>query len=100
TKLDIFGNMVKAQVSCCQEKDLTNTQATYWSRPESEMSGDPNGVHQTTSADYDFNTSLAKWATDAAGLTTNYGYDAALNPTSVSLPTGASANSGYDYGNL
>src|SRR5205085_2187367 len=27
-KIDIFGNVVKAQVSCCQEKDITNTQAT------------------------------------------------------------------------
>jgi RHS repeat-associated protein len=99
-KLDILGNLVKAQVSCCQEKDLTNTQATYWSQPESEMSGDPYGAHQTTSTDYDFNTSLPQSATDAGGLTTTYGYDAALNPSSVSLPTGASASAGHDYGNL
>ena len=34
---------MKAQVACCQEKDLTNTEATNWSQPEEEMSGDPNG---------------------------------------------------------
>jgi RHS repeat-associated protein len=99
-KYDIFGNVVKAQVSCCQERDLTNTDATYWSQPDSEMSGDPNGVHQTTSTDYDFNTSLPVSATDAGGLTTNIGYDGALNPASATLPTGASAASGINYWDL
>jgi RHS repeat-associated protein len=99
-KIDIFGNLVKAQVSCCQEKDLTNSDATYWSQPDSEMSGDPNGDHTTTSTDYDFNTSLAKSQINEAGLETNFGYDAALSPTSVSLPTGASAYSDYNYDNL
>jgi RHS repeat-associated protein len=99
-KYDIFGNVVKAQVSCCQEKDLTNTQDTYWGLTEIETSGDPNGAHQTTSTDYDFNTSLPTTVTDAGGLITNIGYDAALNPVSVTLPTGASAAAGFDYGNL
>ncbi|MEK6410603.1 MAG: hypothetical protein AABN34_27065, partial [Acidobacteriota bacterium] len=43
-KIDIFGNVVKAQVSCCQEKDLTNTDTTLWSQAEIETSGDPNGA--------------------------------------------------------
>ncbi|MFY9570792.1 MAG: hypothetical protein WAV20_05290, partial [Blastocatellia bacterium] len=99
-KYDIFGNVVKAQVSCCQEKDLTITDETYWSQPQEETSGDPNGAHQTTSTEYDFNTSLPVSAKDAGDLTTTFGYDAALNPSSVTLPTGATANAGYDYGNL
>jgi hypothetical protein len=99
-KYDIFGNVVKAQVSCCQEKDLTNTDANYWSAPVEETSGDPNGVHETTSTDYDFNTSLPVSTTDAAGLTTNVGYNAALTVSSVTLPTGATATAGYDYVNL
>jgi RHS repeat-associated protein len=99
-KYDIFGNVVKGQVSCCQEKDLTNTDENYWSAPVEETSGDPNGVHQTTSTDYDFNTSLPVSETDAGGLTTNIGYNAALTPSSVTLPTGATATAGYDYGNL
>ena len=99
-KYDIFGNVVKAQVSCCQEKDLTNTDENYWSAPVEETSGDPNGVHQTTSTDYDFNTSLPVSETDAGVLTTNIGYNAALTPTSVTLPTGATVTTGYDYANL
>jgi hypothetical protein len=99
-KFDIFGNVVKAQLSCCQERDLTNTDATYWSQPESEMSGDPNGVHLTTSTDYDFNTSLPTSATDAAGLITNIGYNATLQVSSVTLPTGATAQKNVDYASL
>ncbi len=99
-KYDIFGNVVKAQVSCCQQKDLTNTDATYWSQPDSVMSGDPNGVHETTSTDYDFNTSLATSRTDAAGLVTDIGYDAALNPSNITMPTGATAQASMNYGTL
>ena len=99
-KYDIFGNVVKAQVSCCQEKDLTNTEATYWSQPDSETSGDPNGVHTTTSIDYDFNTSLPTSSLNAAGLTTTIGYNAALQASSVTLPTGANADANFDYGTL
>jgi RHS repeat-associated protein len=99
-KYDIFGNVVKAQVSCCQEKDMTNTDATYWSQPDAVTSGDPNGVHETTSTDYDFNTSLPTVATDAAGLQSSFGYDATLRPNSVQLPTGATAQSNMNYGTL
>jgi RHS repeat-associated protein len=99
-KIDIFGNEVKAQVACCQQKDLTNTDATYWSQPSEEMSGDPNGVHQTTSTDYDFNTSLAKSQVGPAGLTTSFGYDATLRPALVTLPGGETAQQSYDYGQL
>ena len=99
-KYDIFGNVVKAQLSCCQEKDLTNTDATYWSQPETEMSGDPNGVHTTTSTDYDFNTSLPSSKTDAGGLITYIGYGAALQASSITLPTGATAQKNVDYASL
>ncbi|MEK6304510.1 MAG: RHS repeat-associated core domain-containing protein [Acidobacteriota bacterium] len=99
-KYDIFGNVVKAQVSCCQEKDLTNTDATYWSQPDSVTSGDPNGVHTTTSTDYDFNTSLPTLHANAAGLETTIGYNAALQASSVTLPTGANANANFSYATL
>ncbi|MEK6303861.1 MAG: RHS repeat-associated core domain-containing protein [Acidobacteriota bacterium] len=99
-KYDIFGNVVKAQVSCCQEKDLTITDATYWAQPDSETSGDPNGVHTTTSTDYDFNTSLPTSQMNGAGLETSIGYNAALQASSVTLPTGANANANFSYATL
>ncbi|MEK6301804.1 MAG: RHS repeat-associated core domain-containing protein [Acidobacteriota bacterium] len=99
-KYDIFGNVVKAQVSCCQERDLTITDTTYWAQPDSETSGDPNGVHTTTSTDYDFNTSLPTLQTNAAGLGSTIGYNAALQASSVTLPTGANANVNFSYATL
>ncbi|MEK6302452.1 MAG: RHS repeat-associated core domain-containing protein [Acidobacteriota bacterium] len=99
-KYDVFGNVVKAQLSCCQERDLTNTLDTFWSQPETEISGDPNGVHQTTSTDYDFNTSLPTSGIDPAGLVANIGYNGALQVSSVTSPTGASAQRNMNYASL
>jgi RHS repeat-associated protein len=99
-KYDIFGNVVKAQVACCQEEVLTTTQDTYWSEIEIETRGAAGGAQQTRWIDYDFNNSLPASVTDAGGLTTNFGYDAAMNPSNVTLPTGAMAVAGYDYANL
>lgn len=99
-KYDIFGNVVKAQVSCCQIKNLTNTEETYWSQASEVMSGEPDGLHETTSTDYDFNTGVEKSTKNAAGLQTNFGYDSSLNINSVTLPTGAIGTVGYDYGTL
>ncbi|MFY9574335.1 MAG: RHS repeat-associated core domain-containing protein, partial [Blastocatellia bacterium] len=56
--------------------------------------------HITTSTDYDFNTSLAISRTNAAGLVTNIGYNAALQQSSVTLPTGANAAANFNYANL
>ena len=99
-KYDIFGNVVKAQVSCCQEKDFTRTDMTYWSQPDSVTSGDINGVHETTSADYDFNTSLPISGTNAMGLTTTMGYNAAFQPSTTTLPTGVTASGSMNYATL
>jgi len=99
-KYDIFGNVVRAQVACCQEEVLTMTENTYWSETEIETRGASGGAQQTRWTDYDFNNSLPASTTDPGGLTTNFGYDAAMNPSSVTLPTGATAVAGYDYANL
>lgn len=99
-KYDIFGNVVKAQVSCCQLKDLTITDNTNWSQPDSVMSGDPNGVNETTSTDYDFNTSLTKSHTNTIGLVTNIVYDAGLRPTLVTMPTGETSEVTMNYAAL
>ena len=88
-KRDIFGNVVKAQVSCCSEKSFTFTEATYWSSPEDVTSGVSSGVHLTSSADYDFDTGVTNTQTDPNNQTTSFTYDAALRNTAVTIPTGA-----------
>jgi RHS repeat-associated protein len=96
SKLDIFGNVTKAQVSCCDEKSFTMTEATYWSRASQTTSGNPLGIYLTTSAGYDFNTLATTTQTDPTNQTTTMSYDAQQNPTGFTSPTGANGTTAYN----
>jgi YD repeat-containing protein len=91
-KLDIFGNTVKAEVSCCNQKSFTMTEATYWSRPEQVIEG--SGL--SSSASYDFNTLALTSETDPYNRTTRYTYDGAMRLSGFTTPTGASGQISYD----
>jgi RHS repeat-associated protein len=84
-KFDIFGNVVKAQVSCCNEIALAHTDDEYWSKPENVTRGN-GSAFLTSTSDYDFNTSLTNSQTDPNSLTSNYSYDSALRAINVSHP--------------
>jgi RHS repeat-associated protein len=96
SKLDIFGNTTKAQVSCCDEKSFTLTEATYWSRASQTTSGDPLGIYLTTSAGYDFNSLATTSETSPNNQTTTFTYDTQQNPTGFTYPTGASGTTAYN----
>jgi len=96
SKTDIFGSTTKAQVSCCDEKSFTMTEATYWSRPSQTTSGNTSGIYLTTSAGYDFNTLTTTSETDPNSQTTSYAYDLAQRPTGFTSPTGASGSTAYN----
>jgi len=96
SKLDIFGDVTKAQVDCCNQKSFTMTQGTYWSRPAQTTTGDTTGVYLTSSASYDFNSLVAISQTNPNNQTTTYSYDAAENPTGFTAPTGASGGTSYN----
>ena len=96
TKIDIFGGVTKAQVSCCNVKSFTKTEATYWTAPSQTTSGDSSGVHLTSSAVYDFNTLTTSSQTDPDNQTTSYSYDAAQRPSGFTGPTGASGTIVYN----
>ena len=96
SKTDIFGSTTKAQVSCCDEKSFTMTEATYWSRASQTTTGDPLGIHLTTSAGYDFNTLAATSQTDPNNQTMTYSYDSVQRPTGFTSPTGASGSTSYN----
>jgi YD repeat-containing protein len=96
SKLDIFGNITKAQVSCCDEKSFTMTEATYWSRASQTTSGNPLGIYLTTSAGYDFNTLATTTQTDPTNQTTIMTYDPQQNPTGFTSPTGANGTTAYN----
>jgi len=72
SKKDIFGNTTKAQVSCCNQKSFTMTEATYWSKPAQTISGDTSGIYLTRSAGYDFNTLMVTSETDPNNQTASY----------------------------
>ncbi|HYP26433.1 MAG TPA: RHS repeat-associated core domain-containing protein [Blastocatellia bacterium] len=99
-KYDIFGNVVKMQVSCCQEKDFTFEESLYWSLPEEVMSGDPSGTHLTDLYQYDFNTGALTSQTDPADQVVEIFYDAAMRPDEVELGTGLVRAMQYDDANL
>jgi RHS repeat-associated protein len=96
SQIDIFGGVTKAQVSCCNVKSFTKTEATYWTAPSQTTNGDTSGVHLTSSASYDFNSLTTTTQTDPDNQTTTYSYDAAQRPTGFTAPTGATGTIGYN----
>jgi len=95
-KIDIFGGVTKAAVSCCNVKSFTKTEATYWTAPSQTTNGDTSGVHLTSSASYDFNSLTTTSQTNPDNQTTSYSYDAAQRPTGFTAPTGATGTIGYN----
>lgn len=99
-RYDITGNLVTATTSCCQQMSFGYSSNTQYAYPESKTRGssDVNSAARvTTSAVYDFNTGLAKSATDANGRTSQTQYTAGtLRPQTATLPTGAYTTFAYD----
>jgi YD repeat-containing protein len=100
-KYDIFGNVVKAEVSCCAVKtsvygDNTGS-ATYYALPLSQTDGTPDVVpFLTTNYIYNFYTSLPTQITDPNGNSTQFTYDAALRPLSATSAAGATTTTKFD----
>jgi hypothetical protein len=73
TTYDIAGNVITQEVNCCQLKAITYSgagSAGDYAYPISVTTGDPNGVHLTTSATFDYNTGLPATNTDENGQVT------------------------------
>ncbi len=96
SKIDIFGGVTKAQVSCCNAKSFTMTEATYWSRSAQTTSGDQSSIHLTSTAAYDFDILQVTSQTDPDSQTTSYSYDAAGRPSGFTAPTGATGSVVYN----
>ncbi len=96
TRYDIFGNAVKAEASCCDQVTQTFTEPNYWSVTITMTKGSDPNQQVTTSATYDFNTSLQKTKTLPGNLTTNYSYDGVGRPTQISPPEDGSVTVNYD----
>lgn len=101
SKFDIFGNVVEADVSCCQVKTFAfSLNTTWYSQPDTVTNG-RIGVtpYLSTSYSYDFNTGLVTQMTDPDNGITGYQYDAAWRLLTVSTPTGAQVTTTLDRTN-
>lgn len=102
SKYDVFGNVVQADVSCCQVKNINfldgaGNPATFYSQPMSVTNGTPNiAPFLTTSFQYDFNTGLLTSTTDPNGQSASFVYDSAWRLLTVNSPTGATATTKFD----
>jgi YD repeat-containing protein len=96
-KYDVFGNVGRADVSCCQVKTTSFGSSTWFSQPDSVTDGTPGvAPFLTTSFSYDFSTGLALSTTDPNGQTTSFDYDSAWRLKTVNSPTGASTLTQFD----
>ncbi|MEK6299507.1 MAG: RHS repeat-associated core domain-containing protein [Acidobacteriota bacterium] len=96
-RIDIFGNTVKEELSCCNQQTINTDDANGFAMPVTIVKGDPSGTTLTTQYTSDFNSSLQLDVMDPSSLqTTVYSRDAALRPTQINLPTGAMATASYN----
>jgi RHS repeat-associated protein len=91
SKFDIFGNVVEAEVGCCQVKTFAfSLNTTWYSQPDTVTNGRVGvAPYLSTAFSYDFNTGLVTQMTDPDNGITGYQYDTAWRLLTVSTPTGA-----------
>jgi len=89
---DFFGNLLTAQLNCCQNKSWTYSLATNYSHSDSVTSG--------TSPTYNAYTAQPATFTDENNLVTNFSYDTLRRPTrvwqTIGSTNGASVSYSYD----
>jgi RHS repeat-associated protein len=90
-KYDIFGNVIRADVSCCNSRSSSfSDAATHYSEPDSVTDGTPNVVpFLTTNFVYDLNTGLVLSVTDPQNRTTSFHYDNAWRLDTMTPPQNA-----------
>jgi YD repeat-containing protein len=93
---DTLGNILTAQVNCCQQKQFNYSSTTQWSAPDSVVRGPSGSTQLTTSATYNPYTGLVASTTDENSQTTTYSYDVYKRMTAVTRPDGTQLTTSYD----
>jgi RHS repeat-associated protein len=93
---DVFGNLLTAQLNCCESKTWTYSTTTQYSQPDSVTSG----VSQTLATNYTYNLYLGLVATakDQNNLETDYSYDFLRRPTQILQKNGSTTGETVSYG--
>jgi RHS repeat-associated protein len=96
---DIAGNVMTTQADCCQSQSFTYSSANSdYAYALSVTSGNPSGLHLTTSYTYDMNTGLLGTITDPNSQVTSFAYNTdSLRLDHVDSPDGGQVS--YDYFN-
>jgi RHS repeat-associated protein len=92
---DVFGNLLTAQVNCCQSKNWVYSGTTQYSQPDSVTSGTSPTL--TTNYTYNLYLGLPTKTVDPNSMETDYAYDFLRRITSVSQKNGATAGSNTAY---
>jgi len=88
-QFDLFGNELKAEVSCCSLKTFAfnpGVAGMHYSVPISIVDGAVGGPNLVNSFAYDFNTGFLDFRTDPNNLVTSYAPDAALRLRTTTYP--------------
>ena len=92
---DFFGNLLTAQLNCCQNKTWAYSSATGYSAPDSIQSGTSPSL--TSSFTYNSSTGQVLTSTDPNGVVTTYSFDYLRRPTSVSQANGSTNGASVTY---
>lgn len=92
---DTLGNMVTAQVDCCQQKQWGFAADNQYAYPETITRG-PSGSQLTSSSIYDLATGLVLSATDENQQVTSFTYDNMNRLKSVTRPGNIQSTNVYD----
>ncbi|MGH9861446.1 MAG: hypothetical protein ACRD5F_15625, partial [Candidatus Acidiferrales bacterium] len=82
---DTLGNLRKADMNCCQQKEWVFSSATQYAYPDQVKSG-PSGSQLIPSATYNFHTGLVATSTDENSQQTTFTYDLYKRLTQASRP--------------
>jgi RHS repeat-associated protein len=83
---DNLGNLVKADLDCCQSKTWAYSATTNYSFPDSATRGSSPGTQLTSSATYNVYTGLVATSTDENGQVTHYTFDNLKRTTNQQRP--------------
>lgn len=92
---DWFGNLLTAQLSCCNTKTWTYTSAYQYSQPTIVQSGTSPSL--STTYTYNQYTGLVTKAVDPNGFETDYSYDFLRRPLTVLQKNGSTTGQSVSY---
>lgn len=93
---DTLGNVLTAQLDCCNEKSWGYSAATQYAYPDSVTRGPAGGPQLTTVMTYDLSTGALLTSQDENNQITHFSYDPSVRLQSITRPDNVQTTIGYD----